>query len=160
MDLLEQCGVDTSDWPNYAKGDTAPAANPRYCYNWSFIEPGKVVVLNLWLGNMAEECGRVIHRANYRAEAEANRVEGNRPQWTSRGMALDQAVQAALRENLPVRVIVNDGDRRSRAAGDDEASVVKARKLDDQCWTIAAYDWGDGSCELVRGFHAARVPEK
>jgi hypothetical protein len=28
--------------------------NPKYCYDWSFVELGKVVVLNLWHHSMKE----------------------------------------------------------------------------------------------------------
>jgi hypothetical protein len=47
MDLLDQAGVDVSDWKNF-KGDV-PANNPKYCYNWSFEKPGQLIVVCLWL---------------------------------------------------------------------------------------------------------------
>ena len=34
MDILIEADFDVSDWGRY-KGKS-PAANPRYCYNWSF----------------------------------------------------------------------------------------------------------------------------
>ncbi len=46
MRLLQEAGVDTSDWKNY-KG-RSPAANPKYCYNWAFEEPGKTIVVCIW----------------------------------------------------------------------------------------------------------------
>jgi hypothetical protein len=155
MDLVEQAGFDISDWANYAKGDTAPAANPRYCYEWSLVDPGRAVVLNLWLDNMREQDGRIVHEANYRADAEEHRRNGSKPQWVARGLALDRALQTALRENLPVRVIVTDGKRRELENGDATASVVQVRSLDPENWTIADYDWDTGNCRLVRGHHAA-----
>ena len=155
MDLVAQAGVDTSDWPNYAKGDTAPAANPRYCYEWSFVEPGVVVVLMLWWENMREEAGRVVHTANYRGDAEANRAEHRRPQSQTRGFKLDAALQLALRENLPIRVVVQVGQRFDRDDPDERSSLVKLRRLDEQMWTVSRYDWHTGDCDLVRGYHAA-----
>ena len=43
MNLLREIGVDVSQWKNY-KGAHA-SANPKYCYNWSFEQPGEVVVV-------------------------------------------------------------------------------------------------------------------
>ena len=40
MDLVKLAGVDVSDWANF-KGKHA-STNPKYCYEWSFIEPGKL----------------------------------------------------------------------------------------------------------------------
>ena len=151
MDLVQQTGIDVSDWSNYAKGASAPAANPRYCYEWSFESPD-VVVLNLWHGNMKEEQGRIIHRENYRGDAEAHRAAGAKSNWYQRGFALDRSLQAAIRGNLPVRVIVNEGVRRG---DDDKASTVTLRKLDNLTWTIAEYDWQTGACLLIRALHAA-----
>jgi hypothetical protein len=158
MDLVEQAGFDISDWANYAKGDTAPAANPRYCYEWSLINPGRAVVLNLWLDNMREEDGRIIHEANYRADAEEHQRNRSKPQWVARGFALDRALQAALTENLPVRVIVTDGQRRELETVEATASIVQVRNLDSETWTIASYDWITGNCRLVRSRHAAGIP--
>ncbi len=53
MNLVKLAGVDVNDWSNF-KGKY-PASNPKYCYEWSFIEPGKVVILNLWYDNIIEE---------------------------------------------------------------------------------------------------------
>lgn len=156
MDLVKVAGIDVSDWANYAKGSSAAAANPRYCYEWAFVS-SDVVVLNLWLDNMIEKAGRIVHRANYRREAEENKARGAKSNWQQRGFALDRALQTALMENLPIRVIVNKGDRRAATDPDQTSSSVRMRKLDELTWTIAAYDWSDGSCELVRSHHAAPV---
>jgi 5-methylcytosine-specific restriction enzyme A len=116
---------------------------------------GKVVVLNLWLDNMREQGGRIVHEANYRADAEASRAERRLPQAQTRGFALDQALQTALKEDLPVRVIINSGERRERDDAENEASRVHTRSLDPFEWTIAKYDWKTGACTLVRGRHVA-----
>jgi len=46
MDLVKAAGVDVSDWGNFKGGEKKAACNPKFCYEWSFVEPQKVVVLN------------------------------------------------------------------------------------------------------------------
>jgi hypothetical protein len=52
IDLVRDAGIDVSDWANYGNGRKPAAANPKYCYEWAFVEPGKVVVLNLWYADL------------------------------------------------------------------------------------------------------------
>ena len=69
FDLVEEAGFDTSDW--VASAHNCPIkANPKYCYEWAFVEPGKVAILNLWW-DMFEEMpdGSITHRHNFRADA-------------------------------------------------------------------------------------------
>jgi hypothetical protein len=54
IDLVEAAGVDISDWGNFKGGKKKAASNPKYCFEWSFVEPKKVVVLNLWHDFMEE----------------------------------------------------------------------------------------------------------
>lgn len=46
MDLLAEAGFDVSDWKN-VKGQP-PSRNPKYCYNWSFEQPGEAIAVCLW----------------------------------------------------------------------------------------------------------------
>ena len=55
MDLVAEAGIDTSDWPNFRGGLRKARSNPKYCYEWSFVEPNTVVVLNLWFRDMQED---------------------------------------------------------------------------------------------------------
>src|SRR5436309_803038 len=32
IDLVEEAGLDVTDWGNFARGDKWAAANPKYCY--------------------------------------------------------------------------------------------------------------------------------
>src|SRR4051812_18467504 len=34
MSLVQKAGVDVSEW---YEAKTAPAANPKFCYNWTFL---------------------------------------------------------------------------------------------------------------------------
>jgi 5-methylcytosine-specific restriction enzyme A len=47
MDLVREAGIDVSDWKNFKGGKQKASVNPKYCYEWSFVGPGKVVALNL-----------------------------------------------------------------------------------------------------------------
>lgn len=69
MDLVRDAGVDIGDWSNFRGGERKAASNPKYCYEWSFIEPGKVVVLNRWRASMREQNGTVVEEFNMREVA-------------------------------------------------------------------------------------------
>lgn len=86
IDLLANAGVDVSDWKNFAGGERRAASNPKYCYEWAFIQPGKVVVLNLWYADLIEENGSIVQRLNYRELAKKFRRQGRgvRIRWTRR----------------------------------------------------------------------------
>ncbi|MGQ7830918.1 HNH endonuclease [Altererythrobacter sp. Z27] len=149
FDLVEEAGLDMSDWIASSNNPSGVKANPKYCYEWSFVEPGQVVILNLWHESMIEENGTIIERGNFRADAERHRGPQGKAQWFQRGKKLDQALQTALRDNLPIRVIINSGERRKPSG--TKASRVLARQLDPKPWTILEYDWSNGAHVLQRG---------
>lgn len=78
MDLVESAGVDVKPWAWSAKANgpfKTPASNPAYCYEWAFIERGRVVVLNIWHGQIRDEtemCGvtSICVRGRRRAETQ------------------------------------------------------------------------------------------
>lgn len=156
-DLLQEAGLDVSEWSKYKKPE-APAANPKYCYEWSFTEGDQLVVLNLWHASFQVDGETLACDLNMRAEAgEIERAQdepwrSNRPKpvWAKRARAMDRALQVACRSDIPVRVIVCEGTMRDLAAGDEESSKVKLRSLDPAPWTLAAYDWGTGRARLRR----------
>ena len=143
-DLVRQAGMDVGDWSNYAKPH-APAANPRYCYEWAFEASDRIVVC-LWYGEMREDSSGVYQSLNYRA------ISASRRQWNptqrKRAGRMDHALQLSKSRNLPIRVIIVDGSRR----GDNEetASKVERRLLDPIPWFVASYD-DEGNCRLQRG---------
>lgn len=149
MDLAREAGVDVSDWGNFKLGPEDAARNPKYCYEWCFVEPGKVVVFNIWHDQMREIEGEgIVCRLNPRSFAVTRTgVE------KSRALRMDDAMQRAVRENLPVRVVILDGRRRNIANPSEEASEVTKRCLDPEVWTISTYDSQTGDCTLVRGAH-------
>ncbi|GGN51469.1 hypothetical protein GCM10011349_24050 [Novosphingobium indicum] len=160
FDLVEEAGFDTTDWVESFKHAAGYKANPKYCYEWAYVQPGKLIILNLWHSNMDEEHGQIVHRGTFRADAEFRRLKGGKQQWVDRARRLDEALQVALRKNLPVRVIIVDGDRREKEAVDGPSSKVRFRKLDPEPWTITAYDWETGACELTRGILEGRFVDQ
>lgn len=160
MDLVREAGVDVSDWPNYADGGRGPAANPRYCYEWAFVQPGQVVVLNVWHQDIAESGGALVLRDNLRSAAthHARGRAAASASWRRRAERFDAAVRAAFRERLPVRLVVCDG--RKGEVGEERASRVRTRLLDPVSWSVTAYDSATGDFELTRGAQAARLVDQ
>ncbi|WP_298953956.1 HNH endonuclease signature motif containing protein [uncultured Methylobacterium sp.] len=152
IDLVRAAGLDVTDWSNSIRGEAGAATNPKYCYEWVFVEPGKAIVLNLWHVLLTEDAGgRIVHRGNFREDAEFQYARGRGSPWGLRAQRLDAALQLALRDRLVVRVILNAGVRRNRDDPDAEASKVELRTLDPEPWSIESYDAATGAHLLVRG---------
>src|SRR4051812_16777700 len=94
IDLVNRAGVNVDDWSNWSGGAADAARNPRYCYEWSFVEPNKVVVLNLWFKTMRSEGEKIVYRLN---SAELEAVEGTRNPsiWTARSRKIEAAIRSA-----------------------------------------------------------------
>jgi 5-methylcytosine-specific restriction enzyme A len=151
MKLVRDAGLDVSDWQNFRGGKAKAASNPKYCYEWAFVQPGRSVVLNLWFDNMRLVKRRILQRLNLRKRASAPAKSSSETVWKARASRADRAIQIAYRQRLPIRVIVCDG--KMRIAGDPtaKASQVQRRLLDSQSWAVTAYKWPSGECALERG---------
>jgi 5-methylcytosine-specific restriction enzyme A len=149
IDLVKYAGVDVSDWANFKGGEKNAATNPKYCYEWSFIQPNKVVVINLWFADLKELDGTIQCRFNMHEAAHKAAQLPNNTVRQGRCLKLDRAVQVAFRENLPIRVVICDGERRS--SDDSKASHVSKRLLDEAPWAVTAYDSNTGQCTVTRG---------
>jgi hypothetical protein len=158
IDLLRKAGVDVSDWPNY-KGAHA-AANPRYCYEWAFREPEKLVVLNLWHSGLEPFRDTVRLRINMRKRANYFARIENRPLWAVRARRFDEACEYAFTRALPIRVIVCDGRIRDSANPQDGPSKVKRRYLDPKEWFVSKYSFINGDCVLTRGGQALKYVDQ
>lgn len=66
IDLVRAAGIDVSDWANFEGGKARAAANPKYCFEWSFVEPKKVAVLNLWFEQMKQRGQDIVFDLNFR----------------------------------------------------------------------------------------------
>lgn len=149
MDLVNAAGVDVSDWANFKGGKSKAAANPKYCYEWSFVAPKKLVILNLWHDHMKERRDGVVF-----IELNPREFASQRQGIESvRGLRMDEAIQTAAKDKLPVRVITLGGRRRDIRNPEERASQVSERLLDPVSWTVTAYDWKTGQCTLTRGRH-------
>lgn len=160
FDLVEEAGFDVSDWIASSNDPRGHKANPKYCYEWSFIEPGRLIILNLWHSGMLGENGRIVTRDNFRADAKFHRTVTRKAQWAARANKLDDALQTALKDNLPVRVILLDGNRRNKDDPELKPSKVTARELDPEPWAITNYDWSTGDYELTRGVFTQEVVDQ
>lgn len=53
IELVAKAGIDVSDWGNFKGGTEKAASNPKYCYEWSYENISKkLIVLNLWYDNL------------------------------------------------------------------------------------------------------------
>jgi 5-methylcytosine-specific restriction protein A len=142
IDLVREAGIDVGDW---SSGKGHAASNPKYSFEWSFLQPGKVLVLNLWHAEMQEVNGVVSSELNLKRAFERE----TDPKRKARAASMDYAIATAFSEGLPVRVIVLAGTRR----GVDDVKTTRAskRRLDSTPWAIASYDFRTGACTVVRG---------
>jgi 5-methylcytosine-specific restriction enzyme A len=148
MDLLKEAGVDVSEWKNY-KG-ASPAANPKYCYNWSFEQPGEAVVVCLWYRSLRQKDGEILFRRKPRARASLRKEPGSNL-LNKRDADFGAKLELAYRQQLPIRAIIIEGEQRDPADLKPRASIVKARLLDPTRWAVTEYDYETGECLLVRG---------
>lgn len=151
FDIVEALGFDVSDWIATASDPRKVKANPKYCYDWSFIVPNELAIFNLWHSAMHIEGGEIVYRDNFRRNAEFHRQTGGKWQWIMRGEKLDRDAATAARDDLPVRVIVVDGYRRETENPSSDSSKVETRQLDPVEWHVCRYDAATGDFELVRG---------
>jgi len=107
IDLVREAGLDVSDWSSFAGGRRRPAMNPKYCYEWAFMQPDKPVLINLWYADMEERNGVITWTKTPREWFAAARYPSHPGRLRSE--RLDKALQEAARAGLPVRVIIIDG---------------------------------------------------
>ena len=141
MNLVAAAGINTGDWKNFKGGTEKAASNPKYCYEWSFVEPNKTVVLCLWHEIMVEKNGRITYDLNLRELAKKCSSGAKH-----RALKMDKAIQLAIEEKLPIQVVVCSGIR-----DDGKSSRVKKRLLDKMLWSVQSYDHASGKCTLCRG---------
>lgn len=145
-DMVRDAGVDVSDWEASKGNALSASANPKYCYNWSFVQPDEVVVLNLWHSDLEEKDGVVTDEWNARDIAKKGKGV-----TVFRATEMDEAIQKAYRNNLPIRVVLCEGTKRNRNDPNSTASKVHFRSLDPEPWHVAKYDMATGQATLMRG---------
>jgi 5-methylcytosine-specific restriction protein A len=147
MDLLDQAGVDVSLWKTY---NGPPAANPKYCYNWSFEQPDELVVVCIWHRSLKLRGSTVVHTSKRRKFVTSGKSPSEAV-WNRRAREFDECLELAYRQQLSIRVIVVDGEQRDPKSTGRKASVVQARILDPIPWAVTEYDDVTGERVLVRG---------
>ncbi|HEX4301265.1 MAG TPA: HNH endonuclease signature motif containing protein [Rhizomicrobium sp.] len=160
IDLVEEAGIDVSEWIKVSGSRSKASVNPKYCYAWSFVQPGEVVVLNLWYANVLERAGNIYYELNGRRDASIARTARGRAIWKYRANRLDEAIRVARAESLPIRVVVCDGSMRDSNDPSANASRVKKRDLDSEIWAVASYNDANGDCVLVRGSGPPRTVDQ
>jgi len=155
-DLVREAGLDVSDWATSKRGIRGAAANPKYCYEWCFVQ-GDVVVLNLWHDPMKERNGVISSRFNIRETVRRHSSPGGQAVWRKRAQALDEAVRLGYKRRLLVRAIINSGTMRKPQ--DTVKSIVSYRQLDPMPWRVEEYDDSTGEALLVRGPHRGVVDQ-
>jgi len=151
IDLVAAAGVDVSDWANFAGGAAKAATNPKYCYEWAFVDPkAGVVVLNLWHHNILEARGRVTLTTNLRKVNDTIKAERGNAMRARRAASFDNAVRNAHEGKMLVRAILNEGDRDRDDDSAIKTDVVRFRALDPLAWSVKSYDVRTGDTILVR----------
>jgi 5-methylcytosine-specific restriction protein A len=160
IDLVSAAGIDVSDWADFKGGAKRAASNPKYCYEWSFVDPGRIVVLNLWHASMDERNGIVSIDMNLPKNVSRYSKHVGTGVWRARAEKFDRAIQDAVKNHLPIRVVVMDGEMRDANNPKSKASRVKYRLLDPVAWAVTSYDWETADCTLTRGALAARFVDQ
>jgi 5-methylcytosine-specific restriction enzyme A len=150
-DLLSAAGLDVSDWANWKGGLAKAASNPRFCYSWSFIDPGVCVVLNIWHANLIDENGVIVQRLNVLQNASVRRGGRKGSIWLRRARLFDEALRYAFDKGVLIRAIICDGDMRDVDDPGASKSNVKFRSLDPVQWHVQSYDTNTGFCVIERG---------
>jgi hypothetical protein len=154
IDLVREAGLDVSPWSNFAGGPRRAAMNPKYCYEWAFMEPGQFVLINLWYADLEEKNGTITWNKTPRDWFTGGRFRSHPGRL--RSIRLDETLQEAARAGLPVRVIIVDGKQRRADDPDARPSTVNRRLLDPTPWGVKSYGYSTGRCVLERG--RATVP--
>jgi|JI10StandDraft_1071094.scaffolds.fasta_scaffold00308_7 5-methylcytosine-specific restriction protein A len=146
IDLVRETGMDVSEWSDFAGGPSKAASNPKFCYEWSFIEDD-IIILNLWFENLLIEDGKAIQRLNLRGRKRREK----KFVWKKRAARVDHAIRTAYNLGLPFRAIICSGRLRTESHADVKASSVKKRSLDKVAWAVKSYNDLTGDCILERG---------
>jgi hypothetical protein len=143
IDLVREAGIDVGAWSDFRGSN--PAANPKYCYNWSFQQPGELVVALLFHDDLSVVEGEIIHNQNIRLRD--GRLGGKgAAQWKKRAKELDDNLLMAYRDGLPIRAIILEGQKRDHLDSEAESSEVEKRMLDTAPWAVTSYDMVTGDC--------------
>jgi 5-methylcytosine-specific restriction protein A len=146
MSLLQQAGVGVSDWKNYR--GRSPAANPKYCYNWSFAEPDKLVAVCIWHSSIRIQDEMLV--CSLKPRIPTGLSPTSEAIWKRRSDALLDDLSLSYRQRLPLRAIILEGDQFNKEKN-PKASKVKLRLLDTTPWAVVEHEPARREFLLVRG---------
>jgi len=102
----------------------------------AFIQPN-VIVLNFWYGSQIIQRGEnIIVDWKFPKKSENHSV---------RMRLVDNAIKASIENKIAIRIIVLDGEMRSKG------SKVSRRGLDQAIWRVTKYNRNTGKCTITRG---------
>jgi HNH endonuclease len=169
MALLSELGHDTTYWSKTKDGNpvAVPAANPSYCYDWSFGSARQGIVLCVWHDSLEVEGDQLVFVENMRSldedlstlaasHSRNHRDRDRARQQAARARDFDSLIRLAFDRLLPIRLIVNEGDRTDRDKLGEGSSHVHKRALDPEPWYVHAYGDRTGNARLVRSLLPAR----
>jgi 5-methylcytosine-specific restriction protein A len=148
--ILRNLGHDLSDWNNIKGGAAKAPVNPKYCYNWSFENPGKAVAVCLWYAEITHNETSILQENNLRREPVSDSIVSKNV-WKRRARAVDKDIQTAYLNQLPIDAILLSGTRRDRTDPSAKASRVSRRQVDSVQWAVTEYDFESGDFVLTRG---------
>ena len=148
--ILQELGFDVSEWATGKRGLKGAAANPNFCYEWSFLQEGKALAVCMWHVELDEDSECIFYKNNVRHPSTSSNPR-SRQMWIRRARSLDANLQRAFLSALPIYSIVIAGQRRDRDDPESTASKTKARNLDLKAWAIVDYDLDTGDFVIVRG---------
>jgi 5-methylcytosine-specific restriction enzyme A len=140
--LVEQAGLDVSDWSKRKEQTLSPASNP----NWAFMQDEQQIVVNIWFDEIFISASKICVRMT--ARENSKNLTGVRK---SRALELDRVIETAFTNSLPIRTIILEGRKRGKELASQTPSVVSARKLDTGPWYVLSYESGTGESLIARG---------
>jgi 5-methylcytosine-specific restriction protein A len=147
--ILTRLGHNLSDWNNIKGGPAKAPVNPKYCYNWSFANPGKSIAVCLWYAEIGYNETSIFQANNLRGEPLSDSIVSKNV-WMRRAGAVDRDILRAYLDRLPIDAILLSGARRDRTDPSAKASRVSRRQLDTVRWAVTDYDFETGDFILTR----------
>lgn len=169
--LVEQAGVDVSGWAVDKNGEEIlnPNTNTYKNSQWTFGGSGAPIVVCVWWKDLAVKGDHLVHEGSSkgysrdlgnalaapdRTSSEAQRLRGK----IVKAHAFDRAVYEARSKQLPIRMVVLDGETPDEEDSAQVSARASKRLLDESSWYAHAYDPFSGNYELVRGVPSAHAP--
>lgn len=142
MSILQDLGMDVSDWRKY-KG-RYPSKNPKYCYKWAF-QDNNVAVVNVWLSEVKSRRGTIYRELDlFRAKQQAIRDKASK--IVSHANEMLDILQKVYESKAILRVVLCE----ESVPHNSTRKNVRGRVLDPAPWHVAEFN-PNGVIKIVRG---------